>query len=154
MATVILNKEMVDLATKIKKHLRDKYDITVSLADPMLMDKLVELRNLDDTLLQGMLRYLMALAGDEWVKQYSGASPEAPPPVNDSKGLKRLFEVYRGKALRDPAEEELGDPESRKKKAADAMYRGNHPGEDSEAEEKPPEKKKPVRYYRGQPIYD
>jgi hypothetical protein len=148
----------VDLATKIKRHLRDKYQITISLADPMLLDKMTELREMDDPLLQGMIRYLMAMAGDDWVAKYEGNVPDPTPNVKDSKGLKKLFEVYRGNALRDPEKEELGDPESRKKKAEQALYRGNPPGEKPEekaddGEEKPKERKI-VRYYRGAPIYE
>jgi len=63
MAHTGLSKEMIDLAMKIKKHVRTKYDITVTLADPELLDKLIRLKNIDDPVLQGMLSYLMALAG-------------------------------------------------------------------------------------------
>jgi hypothetical protein len=165
MATVILNKEMVDLATKIKRHLRDRYQINITLADPMLIDKLTELRSVNDPLLQGMLKYLMAMAGEEWVRKYNGEGGHPPPESRDSRGLKRLFEVYRGKALRDPAEEELGDPESRKSKSRSTLYRGKPPGDDTPpvtGQHQPdkatvddqPKARKIIRYYRGAPVYE
>ena len=58
MAHTDLSKDMVDLVTKIKKHVREKYGISLALADPELLDKLVKLKNIDDPMLQGMLSYL------------------------------------------------------------------------------------------------
>ena len=43
-----LNKDMVDLAMKIKKHLRDRHGISIALADPDLLDKLMKLKTVDD----------------------------------------------------------------------------------------------------------
>ncbi len=105
MASNEYSKEMVDLLMRMKKHLRSKYGITIALADSNLLDKLVELRHLDDPLLQGMLGYLMALAGPEWSQR-----------------------------IQEPKNPGTDEPES--------------------PSQAPPEaERKPVRFYRGQPIY-
>jgi hypothetical protein len=139
MATNELSKEMVDLVMKVKRHLRDNYEITIALADPQLFDKLIALKNVDDTLLQGMLRYLMALAGPEWTAKYEGlaAAPEAIPAANDSKSIKKFFSFYRGKPI----------------PAADGEKTGSEPATE-EGDGDRAATKTPVRYYRGQPIYD
>lgn len=161
MATNELSKEMVDLASKIKKHLRSNYQITIALADPELLDKLVELKSIDDPLLQGMLRYLMALAGPEWTaklnKTDTDTGAQETPEADQPGGLKKYFALYRGKPV-SHAEQPKGDPEAHKAREAEARYRGNPPAEKeepgSEGEETADKPKKPVRYYRGQPIYD
>src|SRR5690606_13540668 len=60
------SKEMVDLLIRIKKHLLANQDIAIRLSDPDLFDKLVKLHPKDDPLLQGMIQYLMVLAGPQW----------------------------------------------------------------------------------------
>ncbi len=110
MASNEYSKEMVDLLMRMKKHLRSKYGITIALADSNLLDKLVELRHMDDPLLQGMLGYLMALAGPEWSERLKA------PREEDQESASTFSE-----------EEETSAP--------------------------PAEEKKPIRYYRGQPIY-
>jgi len=126
MAITKLNKEMVDLLTKVKKHLREKHQISISLADPDVLDKLVELRGLPDALLQGMLYYLMALAGPEW-----SAKINRPPATGTA-----------------PASAE----EHREKKLF--SFRQSNTETAAPAQETADTQKKPVRYYRGQPIYD
>ena len=89
---VKFNKEMVDLLSKVKKHLRDKHQMAISFADPDVLDKLVALRDLPDPLLQGMLRYLMAMAGPEWTARLDdphSATAQASPadqPASTSVG--------------------------------------------------------------------
>ncbi|MGD9662970.1 MAG: hypothetical protein AB7U63_17065 [Porticoccaceae bacterium] len=140
MATTEFTKEMVDLLTKIKKHLRDKYDISIAFADPLLLDKLAELRDIKDPLLQGMIRYLMALAGGDWPTKYEGTRNQEqpqPPKIEPAlKGAKKLFGLYRGHS---------GDLSKTDAESG---------SEDAATESPEPEKKKPTRYYRGQPIYD
>lgn len=138
MATTALTKEMVDLIAKIKKHLRDKYQISIALADPLLMDKLVELRTIEDPLLQGMLRYLMALAGGDWSAKFDGRTEqpeEEKSPIEPAMSqAKKLFGRYRGHS---------GDMPVKAPGTSEAS------GEAVAADSAP---KKPVRYYRGQPI--
>lgn len=142
MATVEFSKEMVDLLTKIKKHLREKSQISISLADPQVLDKLVELRTINDPLLQGMIRYLMALAGQDWPAKYEGTwiPPEAPSHGAGEAGIKKLFNRY----LNHPVQVEQD------KQADTSTPEGSSWASDAP---QPPERK-PVRYYRGQPVYD
>jgi len=141
MATTEFTKEMVDLLTKIKKDLREKYDISIAFADPLLLDKLAELRNLKDPLLQSMIRYLMALAGGGWTAKYEGTVVEEPPQPTriepTLKGAKKLFGLYRGHSG------EISKINTDSDNEVPAAM-----------ETAAPEKKKPTRYYRGQPIYD
>ena len=147
-----LNKEMVDLVMKIKKYLREKYDIAIALADPELLDKLVKLKNMDDPVLQGMLSYLMALAGSEWSDRFEAEDSisSAPEPGAEKK---KLFGRYRGKSVSTRGEEK--SLKSAAEKHAETRYRGQRPHEeDKQGEEEPQKERKPLRYYRGQPIYD
>lgn len=117
MATVEFTKEMVDLLTKIKKHLRDKYGIAVSLADPQVLERLLEIRHINDQLLQGMIRYLMALSGGDWPARYENRTtpePEPKPPVPGVKPAKKAFGFYRGSNV--APKEESGDKPSEEKK--------------------------------------
>ena len=149
MAEHELNKEMVDLAIRIKKHLRDHYQISIALADPDLLDKLMKLRNADDPVLQGMLSYLMALAGPGWNARFKAA--ESSPAIEAGAERKRLFGLYRGKSI---AGREDGTPrKTAEEKQAETRYRGHQPAAEEEPKE-PRQDRKPVRYYRGQPIYD
>jgi len=130
MTTVELNKEIVDLLSKVKKHLRDKHQVAISLADPEVLNKLVALRELPDPLFQGMLHYLMALIGPEWsAKISSSPSTETVQSNSVSTTAKKFFSSYRGATV-----------------AATHDSQQNPPAGEA--------KKKPVRYYRGQPIYD
>ena len=133
MATVQFNKEMVDLLTKVKRHLRDNYQITISLADPQVLERLLEVRHIDDPLLQGMIRYLMALAGGDWPGRYEvqGGQGDPAAPLAGKKQAGRRFARYRGS----PTEATESATES-----------GQRPA--------PERSGKPVRYYRGQPVYD
>ena len=147
-----MNKETVDLVMKIKKHLRDKYDMSIALADPELLDKLVKLKNMDDAVLQGMLSYLMALAGPEWTARFNGenATPSPPEPGAEKK---RIFGLYRGKSTSTKEGAKSGKTDQERR--AETLYRGKHRGESEKPADEPPKKeRKPVRYYRGQPIYD
>ena len=141
MAHTDLSKEMVDLVMKIKKHLRAEHDISVALADPDLLNKLVELKNVDDPVLQGMLSYLMALAGKEWNKRYQAQdTPPAEQPAPPA-GKRKLFARYRSSNASSGEESENKSPAPREKAPA--------PTEDGQNEER-----KPIRYYRGQPVYE
>lgn len=133
MATVEFSKEMVDLLTKVKRHLRDKYQISISLADPQVLERLLEVRHINDPLLQGMIRYLMALAGGDWSRRHEGkgSGAEPNPPLPGVKQAKKMFGLYRGSTV-------------------DAT--GQSPADGGQLP--PADRKKPVRYYRGQPVYD
>jgi hypothetical protein len=71
---VLCNKEMVDLLMKIKRHLKSAHNISISMSDRNLMVGLLELANLEDDLFQGMLQYLMVLAGGDWNQRYTNMS--------------------------------------------------------------------------------
>jgi|GEM_PF-1527731 len=144
----IYSKEMVDLLMRIKKHLLTHQELAIRLSDPHLFDKLVELHPHDDPLLQGMLQYLMVLAGPEWSQIYSsGGVQGVSRPHNtslDSLGkslLKKSASLYRGLAAGHEHEETPSvtphEPQADTPQAA------------SDSEDKP---RKPVRYYRGQPV--
>lgn len=147
----IYSKEMVDLLMRIKKHLISHQEIAIRLSDPRLFDKLVELHPEDDPLLQGMLQYLMVLAGPEWSQIYSNGGVQGGSRTqnvaHDSFGkslLKKSASLYRGLAA--GHEHDAGHSE---------RPQGYPPETDTSAagasEEKP---RKPVRYYRGQPVQD
>lgn len=145
-----LTKEMVDLIMKIKKHLKSEYQITIALADPELLGKLVKLKNMDDRVLQGMLTFLMALAGPEWSARFSQQN-EPPAPSEPSAEKKRLFGFYRGKPS--STSDDIHGHKSEAAKHDETLYRGSHLGDETAPQEEPV-KPRPVRYYRGQPVED
>ncbi len=146
----IYTKEMVDLLMRIKKHLLSHQQVAIRLSDPSLFDKLVKIHPKDDPLLHGMLQYLMALGGPEWSQIYSqmeqgGGGPQGGPSAD--KGamglLKRGASLYRGMIHSHGQESETASPTET---APDA---GTEPANQPASGER-----KPVRYYRGQPVYD
>ena len=118
------NKEMVDLLMRIKKHLKSRHGISLNLSDPHLMTGLLELATVSDQVLQGMIRYLMALAGDNWNRRYLAAAKRVQPRSVE----KSLAETLRDRVLEGTA----ADPAI----AAPASPQGAR-----------------VRYYRGQPVH-
>ena len=141
----IYTKEMVDLLMRIKKHLSSQQELAIRLSDPHLFDKLVALHPNDDPLLQGMLQYLMVLAGPEWTQIYNNGGAQSgfrPNNTQDSFGkslMKKSVSLYRELAAAGH-EHQTGQ--------------GEHPQADTQSatgasEDKP---RKPVRYYRGQPV--
>lgn len=129
----IYTKEMVDLLMRVKKHLLSHQQVSIRLSDPLLFDKLVRMHVKDDALLQGMLQYLMALAGPEWSQLY--ASGDAGRAGRSAEQGARGF-FRRGAAFLS-GHGEYAPP----------------PAPDS-GPALPTSERKPVRYYRGQPIYD
>lgn len=131
------SKEMVDLLIRIKKHLAAQGRTTIKLSDPGLLETLAAIDQDDDPLLNGMLTYLMALAGPEWNRYYEQSKAGDIPrgdrgPLLDKLTNRRTPAAsYRGSALA-------------KKDAK--ISPGQSPGS--------PDSPKKTRYYRGQPVSD
>jgi hypothetical protein len=124
------SKEIVDLLMRIKKHLKVEHGTEVKLSDTRLLDKLAVFKAEDDQLLKGMLSYLMALAGPEWTRYYEkNQKKDKSSAVGDV--VKKTMTFYRGAAVET---EEKSDNAST---SSDTI-----------------EERKPIRYYRGQPIYE
>ncbi|HEY8386316.1 MAG TPA: hypothetical protein VIK82_08875 [Porticoccaceae bacterium] len=136
----IYTKEMVDLLMRVKKHLHSHQQVSIRLSDPALFDKLVKMHSRDDPLLESMLQYLMALAGPDWSQRYAStrAGGGGQGAVQDSKpGGKGLFR------LRETFFAERSEVRSQPPPPPDPVVTVAEAGE-----------RKPVRYYRGQPVYD
>jgi hypothetical protein len=146
----IYTKEMVDLLIRVKKHLLNHQQVAIRLSDPSLFDKLVKIHPKDDPLLLGMIQYLMALGGPEWTQIYNsqGAAGDAPGQSTASADhgarglLKRGASLYRGM---------INGHHHDGPASADV---GERPAPPPPAEPEATEQRKPVRYYRGQPVYD
>ena len=127
-AGVQCNKEMVDLLMRMKKHLKIHHQVALNLSDRNLLDGLLKLATVEDDILQGMMRYLMALAGGDWNDRYLAAAGKTAAP-SLSKTL-----VGKLKAKKRPSKAEVQVDTVHTVNAAMAAER-------------------PVRYYRGQPVY-
>lgn len=146
----IYTKEMVDLLIRVKKHLLNHQQVAIRLSDPTLFDKLVMIHPKDDPLLLGMIQYLMALGGPEWTQIYASqgaagaaSSSGAGSAEHGARGLlKRGASLYRGMVNGYHQDEPPAD-------ATVASYATQPAAEPETGEER-----KPVRYYRGQPVYD
>ena len=132
-AGVQCNKEMVDLLLKLKKHLKVHHQIALSMSDDNVMERLLALATVKDDVLQGMVQYLMALAGGDWHRRYMAATQGEQPAASP---VKSAGEKFRDRLLADTA---LGGGARSRQPAP--------PADDA------PEGGRIVRYYRGQPIY-
>lgn len=148
------SKEMVDLLMRIKKHLLAHQDMAIRLSDPALFDKLVKLHPRDDALLQGMLQYLMVLAGPEWSQLYANSDNQKGNHTHTGTGeslgktlLKKSASLYRGLAAGQG--HDSGVRETPAQQAEPAPSSQDTAANPETGENKP---RKPVRYYRGQPV--
>jgi hypothetical protein len=123
-AGVLCNKEMVDLLMRIKRHAKARHGVTVNMSDREVMLRLLEMAGIDDSVLQGMLRQLMALAGADWSQRYARALGAGSGENSSLQGFARKVKESLLKDM----------------------------GGDSDALAIAPEGGA-VRYYRGQPIH-
>ena len=126
-AGVQCNKEMVDLLMRMKKHLKAHHQVSLNMSDPDVMTNLLKLATVKDDVLQGMMQYLMALAGGDWNRRYLVAANKA----KSGAAGKGFAERFRDKMLEGTS--------------ADASV--------ASAATPPPGQAAKVRYYRGQPVY-
>jgi len=70
-----LTQEILDMLIRIKKHLQSNHNIAVNLSDTELFQILASVPRQHDFLLNGMLTYLMALAGPEWARYLEMSDP-------------------------------------------------------------------------------
>lgn len=125
-------KEMVDLLMRIKKHLKVHHHYSLNLSDDNVMTGLLELASVKDDLLQGMIQYLMALAGREWSDRYlSAATGKGSSPSTLRAFTSRLKErMLADTGMNKASLHEEAPPVGLAETATRA-----------------------VRYYRGQPVY-
>lgn len=113
-AGVVCSKEMVELLMKIKKHLKTNHGRSISMSDNDVMNKLLDLVSLQDSLLLSMVQYFMVLAGPEWSKAYDRRAGAAS-------GKESSLKSFAGKVKEALAAEAAVDPE---KGAPVRYYRG------------------------------
>jgi len=123
---ILCNKEMVDLLMRVKRHAKAHHNITVNMSDRDLMVKLMDMAAIKDDLLQGMLQYLMVLAGGDWSTRYNREVSGKPKESSVMEFAHKVKESI----LKDTGA------------LSSAVI--SSPAEEASAK---------VRYYRGQPIY-
>ena len=126
---------MVDLLMRIKKHLKFNNHYSLNLSDDNVMTGLLELSSVKDDLLQGMIQYLMALAGREWSDRYLSATRKGSPPSS----IKAFASKVKEKMMADISFSTTATKAPASLESAPARMAGTAT--------------RVVGYYRGQPVY-
>lgn len=141
-------KPMIDLVYEIRRRVDADMKPSVKMANPELLVELAEYHHhTKNTITKALIKELLFLAGDEWPLLLEPAKTES---VKSQEIHKQVVKVYRGQIILEdaPHPASASDEDTTNQNASSG-------GLFSEllTNTKPAAHNKPVRMYRGQPVY-